>query len=173
MTAADLALSLYRWLDTYAPEVFVVCVSVPLIGVGLCALMRQARRRGSRGQWLGNLTLWCAVGLLVLEVVFVALARAMFEADLQRAPLLLLAGPPVGAVVAVVGMHWLYPLNQLAAWRTLTDVGWFVLACAAVIWLVSQFRGWGILFGGSLLELAAIIIFVGWLLRRLYRRAFR
>lgn len=173
MTSAQLALALYGWLANYAPEVFAMCIGVPLVGVSLCALMRQSRRRGTRGQWLGNATLWCAVGVLALALVLVALARALLDVDLTRAPLLLLAGPPVGAVIAIVGMHWTYPLNQLAAWRTLTDIGWFVLASSAVIWLVSQFRGWGILFGASVLELAAIAIFVAWLLRRLYRRALR
>lgn len=169
----ELAYGLYFWLAANALVVFGLCVAVPCAAALICALTRKTHRRGAGAHWLANLTLWSALGLLVLELVCVALARAIFDVALADAPLLLLAGPPVGAVVAVVGIHWVYPLNQLAAWRTLTDVGWFVLACGIVIWLVSQFRGWGILFGGSLLELLAIAAFVIWLLRRLYRRAFK
>lgn len=170
---SDLAQAFYLWLDANAVVVFGLCAGIPAAAVVLCAVTRRAQRRGSGGHWLANVTLWSSLGLLVLELVCIAIARAIFDVALADAPVLLLAGPPVGAVVAVIGIHWVYPLNQLAAWRTLTDIGWFVLACGVVIWLVSQFRGWGILFGGSLLELIAIAAFVVWLLRRLYRRAFK
>jgi hypothetical protein len=115
MTSAELAVSLYGWLDAYAPEVFAVCVCTPLASAGVCALVRQGRRFGPRGQWLGNSILWLTVSLLALELTVVAAARAVFDTDLTCAPVLLLAGPPLGAVIAIISMHWLYPLNPLAA----------------------------------------------------------
>ena len=48
----------------------------------------------------------------------------------------------------------------------------FVAACGVVLWLFSQFRGWGIVFWGELGQLALILVFGYVLLRRLYRRAF-
>ena len=67
----------------------------------------------------------------------------------------------------------MFPLNQLASVKTFTDIGLFVAACLAVVWIFSQFRGWGIVFFGGLGQLLLIAVFGYVLLRRLYRRAFR
>jgi hypothetical protein len=56
--------------------------------------------------------------------------------------------------------------------RTLGDLAVFALACMALLWLLSKFRGWGVAFFGGLGSLALIGLFAALLLRGLYRRAF-
>lgn len=53
------------------------------------------------------------------------------------------------------------------------DVAGFFAVCAAFIWFLSMFRGWGILFIGSLIELLIILALAAFLIHQLFVRAFR
>lgn len=53
------------------------------------------------------------------------------------------------------------------------DVAGFFAVCAAFIWFLSMFRGWGILFIGSLIEFLIILALAAFLIRQLFVRAFR
>ena len=65
-----------------------------------------------------------------------------------------------------------FPVNQLASYRTFTDIALFLAACAVIVWLFSKFRGWGILFLGGIPQLLVIGLMAYVVLRRLYIRAF-
>lgn len=171
MTLAELFGLTYAWLTDHALQVFLVTVAFPLAGTALTLLLRAMRKR-RQGEQVGTVVIAAGAFLLVLEVIVLAVARTVFAANLTDVNVLLLAGPPAWLTGALVGVHIAYPLNQLAAWKSVIDVGWFLLALLAIGWLLANFRGWGILFGGSLLELALIIGATVWLLRRLFRRAF-
>ncbi len=171
MTLAGLLLEIYGWFVHYAYELFLACLAIPVAGTVLAWVAKGGMTdRGSR--FIAGVVISAGVGMLVLETVVIIIARLAFEASVLDAPLTLLTGPVICLVGCLSGIHWVFPLHQLAAWRSVVDVGWFVLACLAVLWIMSKFRGWGILFGGGLLELAAIGGFIYWLIRRLYRRAF-
>ncbi len=75
---------------------------------------------------------------------------------------------PSVASLALLKTH----VGQPADFRTAFDVGLFVLGCAAVIWIFSQFRGWGIIFWGGIGQLVIIGAVGYFVMRRLYRRAF-
>lgn len=171
MTFAEVCLSAYAWLDARAVPVFAVMVAFPLVGTGLTAMLK-ALRKHQHGEQVGTVIIAAGAFVLVVQVVTLMLARTLFDTNLTDVDVLLLSGPPLWLVGALVGVHLVYPLNDLAAWRSVMDVGWFLLALTAIGWLLSNFRGWGILFGGSLIELALIAAATVWLVRRLFRRAF-
>ena len=85
--------------------------------------------------------------------------------------LALLAAPIVCLAGCLAGIKLVFPLNELASVRSLTDIGIFLGASLAVVWLFSQFRGWGIIFFGGLEQMVIIGALGFYLLRRLYKRA--
>jgi hypothetical protein len=171
MTIAELARSVYQSLITWQQPILMAFLLLPVLATALAWLCKRLRAH-ARGARLASLTISVVVLALVVEVALLLVARAVFNADLTAAPVLLIIGPPLAAIGAVSGIHCVYPLNKLAAWRSLTDIGWFVVAVVAMFWLMSKFRGWGVIFAGSLLELVILGAFAYWLVRRLYRRAF-
>ena len=106
---------------------------------------------------------------MVVGYVGVAfLERSLFDADF-----LLLAAPWVWLVLTLGGVRRVFPLNDLASWHSVRDVAGFFAVCAAFVWFLSMFRGWGIFFIGSLVELLIIVVLGGLLIRQLFLRAFR
>ena len=53
--------------------------------------------------------------------------------------------------------------------RVFRDLSVFLAACALLVWLGQKFRGWGVLFVGSALQLFAVAILGLLLLIRLWR----
>ena len=66
-----------------------------------------------------------------------------------------------------------FPLSELASWRSVVEVLQFFASCAALVWFFSMFRGWSIWFIGSLAELLILLVLAVLLIRRLFQRAFR
>ena len=171
MTIAELARTLVDWLVAHQHTILLVYLVAPLVATAVIWMCKRARAHAT-GTRFASITIVLVVVSIVLEALVLAVARGFFDADLTATPVLLVIGPPLAAVVAISGIHCVYPLTQLAAWRSLTDIGWFVLAAAVLFWLVTKFRGWGIIFAGSLLELLVLCGLAYWLLRRLFKRAF-
>ena len=101
-----------------------------------------------------------------------ALAKLVFDQSITQINIALLAAPVICLVGSLVGIHAVFPLNELASIRSLVDVLLFVGAAGLVLTALSYFRGWGVLFRGGLLDLAVIGVITFFLLRGLYRRAF-
>ena len=99
------------------------------------------------------------------------IAYAAFDGSVLQARLALLAAPIVCLAGCLAGIKLVFPLNELASVRSLTDIGIFLGASLAVVWLFSQFRGWGIIFFGGLEQMVIIGALGFYLLRRLYKRA--
>lgn len=174
MTAAQLFPSLYHWADQQALTLLVGSFLLPMGLALLIALLYRGsqRDRDQRlAERLADFLVLSAVAIVVIGLLCVVIAQWAFDASLWQANLLLLASPLVYLATAVFGIRRALPLNRLASVRTLKDVGLFLLACLLVIWLLSQFRGWGILFLGGTLQLLLIGAGLYWLLRRLWLQA--
>ena len=161
----------YRWGEARAAAVFLGAVVVPLVGT-VFARIGKAGRTDQDGRFIANAVI--GVGLLsaVLELMALALAHSAFGKTALQANVLLLTAPPVCLGLSLVGMRWVFPLNELASVRTAFDVGVFALALGAAAWLFSTFRGWGIYFVGNIAQLAAYLVLGAALLKRLAKRAF-
>ncbi len=170
MTAAELLPALYRWADHNALALLIGSLILPLILLGLTALLLRTRALKAAEQ-LANMLVLSAVALVILGVLAVVIGQWAFDASLWQANLLLLPSPFVYLATSIYGIHRLLPLNRLASVRTLKDVGLFLLACVVVLWLLSQFRGWGVIFFGGTLQLLLIGLGLYWLLRRLWLQA--
>jgi len=169
MTLSELITDAYGWLDARALGVLAVCAAVPVGGTALAWL----GRRGPGGRLMANAVLAFGMIAFVLSMLAVIIARWAFGVTVLEANVVLLLGPVVALLLAVLGARLVFPLSELGSARTARDIGLFILLILGIIWFFSQFRGWGVLFFGGLAQLAVIGIFVVVLVRRLYKRAFR
>jgi hypothetical protein len=109
---------------------------------------------------------------VVAEMMAVHAGHAYFDAGLLDADVRLVVAPLLCLVGCVVAIKLVFPLSQLGGVKTASDLALLLLVCACVIWFFSKFRGWGILFFGSFLQLIVVLAIVIYFMRRLYRRAF-
>jgi len=171
MSLRELLINLYQWADAHAPALLLAAVAWGLLGVLLARLARGGRS-DQDGRVIASLVVGGAVLLVVLALAAAGIAHVGFRRSLLDANALLLLAPLACLLISVLGIHRVFPLNELATVRTLGDVAGFVLACLLLLWLLSKFRGWGVAFLGGLGSLAVFGVLAVWLLRALYRRAF-
>jgi len=172
MTVRDLFTGIYLWLDAVAPAILLAGVLIPLAGTALAWVGKKGNSNAD-GRFIANLFIGFSLGALLLAVFAMAFAVAIMDADPLHANVALLAAPVVCTVGCILGVGKVFPVNELASYRTFTDIALFVAACAVVVWLFSKFRGWGILFIGGIPQLLVIGLMAYVVLRRLYARAFR
>ena len=170
MTLGELLVRAYAWARASREWILLAAALVPVVGTVL-ARLGKAGKTDAEGRLIASVVVGVGLSAVVLEVLALLVARSLLHRRLLEADVLLLAAPLVCLAGCLIGIRWVFPLSELASVRTFLDVGAFVLACLAVLWLFSKFRGWGILFFGSIAELLAIVVFGYALLRRLYRRA--
>jgi hypothetical protein len=171
MSLGELLASLYVWADAHAPHVLAAAALLPAGGT-FAAWVGKQGRTDQDGRVLASAVVGLAILFAVAVLTAGAIAVAAFDRSLLEANVLLLAAPIVCLAGALLGMRLVFPLGALSSVRTAADIGIFLVACAAALWLLSRFRGWGVIFFGGLAQLATIAIFTWLLLRRLYRRAF-
>lgn len=171
MSLRELLITSYQWADAHALVVLLAALAWGLAGT-LLARVAKGGRTDQDGRLIANVVIGGAVLLLVVSMLAVSVAYLMFKQGVMDANALLLLAPLGCVLVSVLGIHRVFPLNELASVRTLSDLAWFALACIALLWLLSKFRGWGVAFLGGLGSLALIGVMVVLLLRLLYRRAF-
>ena len=172
MTGNELLGGLYAWLDAMALPALGLGVAMPILGTALAWIGKRGDSEAD-GRLIANLFIGLALVGVLLEVAAIAFAVSVLEADPLEAKLALLAAPLVAVAGTILGIGRVFPLNQLASWRSFLDVGLFVVAGVALIWLFSKFRGWGIIFFGGLPQLLIIAVLIYFVMRRLFRRAFR
>lgn len=166
---------LYSLALAHATWVLVAGVAFPVVGT-LAAWIGRGGRTDRDGRAIADLVV--AVGALVfaLEVIALLLVQATSERGLAwvlEADLRLLLAPLVCGAGSVLGVRLVFPLSTLASGRTLADLGAFLVACLAAWWLLSRFRGWGVLFLGNMTQLVVFLALGALLLARLWRRARR
>jgi hypothetical protein len=170
MSLRELCASLYAAAVDHRFAVLAGALALPLVGT-LAARVGKAGRSDADGRLLASLVVGVGIVAVLAEAAALALASSLgaspWDADvvLLAAPLLCLAG-------CLAGIRLVFPLSELASVRTAADLGLFVAAVAGVLWLVSKFRGWGVLFLGDIGQLFAIALLAWALLSRLRARAF-
>ena len=170
MTLSEVLVETYAAVDQQALPLFLACVGVPVVG-SVAAWIGRGGRVDRDGRLFANLTVGFGLVVLVLQVVAIGVARAAFDAPLLSANILLLIGPPLALTLALFGVRLVFPLSQLGSARTARSAVLLVLLVLGLVWLFSQFRGWGVVFFGSIAQLAALGA-LGWLLlKRLGRGA--
>lgn len=170
MPLRELLASIYQWADGHALALLVAGLAWGLGGALLARLGKGGRSDGD-GRTIASIVVGGAVLAIVLAALALGLAWIGFGKGLLDANVLLLAAPLLCLAASIAGIHWVFPLSELATVRTLRDVAVFLLACAAGLWLLSKFRGWGLVFLGGLGDLLVIGALALALLRVLYRRA--
>lgn len=162
----------YAWADRQAAFILLVALLIPVAGT-LLAWVGKGGRTDADGRFIASAVVAVAFLGVLLELAAISVARGVHGAGVFEANLLLLLAPIVCLAGSVLGIRMVFPLSELGSVKTAVDVGGFLLACAAVLWFLSKFRGWGIVFFGGLLQLlllGALTLFFLW---RMYRRAFR
>lgn len=171
MTLADFFSASYAWADANALFILAVAILLPVAGTAL-AWLGKGGRTDSDGRLVASAVMGIALVGVLLELGAIFVARSVVGVSLLSANLLLLLAPVVCLAGSVLGIRMVFPLSRLGSVKTATDLGLFLLACGGVLWAMSKFRGWSVMFFGSLAQLlviGALALFVLW---RLYRRAF-
>ncbi len=172
MPLRELLAALYLWADSQALAMVIASLAWGL-GGALLARLGKGGPSDRIGRAIASVVIGGAVLVVVVAVLALGVAHVGFNKGLMDANALLLAAPVLCVVASVLGIHWVFPLSELATVRTLRDVGLFALACALALWVLSRFRGWGVVFLGGLADLVVIGGLALGLLRVLYRRARR
>lgn len=171
MTLNELLQGLYAWAVTQRFWILFVAVVLPAAGT-LVARIGKAGKTDADGRVVASVVVGIGLAAVFVEILGIFVGHSLMGVSVLNADVALLAAPLLCLVLALAGIRWVFPLNELASVRTFYDVAAFVGACVAIIWLLSKFRGWGFIFFGSLAQFATIAVFAWVLLRRLYRRAF-
>jgi hypothetical protein len=172
MTLDEFFRAAYSWADSNAVLLLIALgLGFPLLGT-IGAWIGKGGQTDSDGRFIASTVIGGAVLLVVIEVAAIAIGQSLYAGNLLQANVALLFAPLVCLVLCLVGIRGVFPLNELASIRTLADMVGLLLACGAAIWFFSKFRGWGILFFGSFVQLIVVLLLCGLFLRRLYRRAF-
>jgi hypothetical protein len=171
MTLNDLLLASYTWADRQATLIFAASLLLPVAGT-LLAWIGKGGRTDRDGRFVASALVGFSFALVLFEAAAVFAARSALGASLLDANALLLAAPVICLAGSLLGIRAVFPLSELGSVRAMSDAAAFLAACAGALWLLSKFRGWGVLFLGSFVQLivvGAVGLFFLW---RLYRRAF-
>lgn len=171
MPLRELFAGMYLWADQHAVAIVLACLAWGL-GGALLARLGKGGRSDRYGRALASGVLGGAALVLIVAAMALGIAHAGFKKGLLDANVLLLAAPMLCVLASVLGIRWVFPLSELATVRTLRELGLFVVACAAGLWLLSRFRGWGVVFLGGIGDIVVIAVIALGLLWVLYRAAF-
>lgn len=162
----------YGWAIAHATLLLAVSLAWPIAGI-VAARIGKAGKTDADGRFIASVVVGVAVVAALVALGGLFATASIMNLGLTQVDLRLLLAPPACALGSLLGIRLVFPLSELGSVRSLGDIAAFFAVCAAIGWLFSKFRGWGLYFVGSLGEL---LVFGGLgllLLRRLYRRAFR
>lgn len=171
MPLREVFVGIYLWANSQAVAIALACLAWG-VGGALLARFGKGGRSDRYGRTVASVVLGGAVLVLIVAAMALGIAHVGFKKGLLDANVLLLAAPVLCVLASVVGIGWVFPLSELATVRTLRELGLFVLACAAGLWLLSRFRGWGVVFLGGIGDIVVIAVMALGLLWVLYRAAF-
>ena len=171
MTLEDFFVTVYKGLVENKGVITVALVSIPVVGT-LGTWIGKSGKTEKDGIFLANLVIWIATGVFAFSVIAALIGMSMMGKSLLQGDLVLLCAPIFCVVGTFFGIRKVFPLGELSSTYTLKDVGIFLIGCLVVWFIFKTFRGWGILFFGSVLQLVAWLVAGYWLMRRLAKRAF-
>ena len=172
MTLREIFSAALGFADANAVGIFWLSLAIPIIGIALARVGRGGRSEED-GKLFANVFVFIAVVQFVVAMIVGYAGVAFLERSLLDTSVPLLVAPWIWLGLSIAGLRLVFPLSELTSWRSVLDLGGFVVACAALVWFLSMFRGWGILFVGGLVQLALLFVLAAFLLRVLYVRAFR
>ena len=172
MSLFDVLIALSHWLDAHAFDVFAASISVPLLGT-IAAWMGKQGKTDTDGKAIASAFLGFVLFAVFVELILLSIAIFLEGRSVLETHILLLAAPLLCLFLSVAGIRMVFPLSQLGSMRMLTDVFLFVAALGALVWFLSQFRGWGLLFLGGIFQLMLLlavgVTLIVWLGRRMFR----
>jgi hypothetical protein len=172
MTLDELFRAAYAFADAHGALLLLALgIGYPVVGT-IGAWIGKGGQTDSDGRLIASTVIGGAILAVVVEIASIAIGQSLYDGSVLHADVALLAAPLVCLVLCLIGIRSVFPLNELASIRTLADVGALLVACGAAVWFFAKFRGWGIVFLGSLGQLVVVALLCGLFLRRLYRRAF-
>ena len=171
MTLENFFVTVYKGLLENKGLITVALVSIPVVGT-LGAWIGKSGKTEKDGIFLANLVIWIATGVFAFAVIVALIGMSMMEKSLLQGDLVLLCAPIFCVTGTFFGIRKIFPLGELSSTHTLKDVGIFLIGCLVVWFIFKTFRGWGILFFGSVFQLVAWLVAGYWLMRRLTKRAF-
>jgi hypothetical protein len=170
MTLHEILTVSYGWANVHALVVFCGAVAVPAIGT-LLAWVGRLGKTDQDGRIIASVVMAVAIFAVFVEIVGLSIGIGLLHLSLLDANFLLVVSPILCLVSSTLGIRLVFPLSELGSVRTAIDASLFVAACLGVVWLFSTFRGWGVVFLGSITELVALGLLAFWLLGRLYKCA--
>ncbi len=144
-------------------------VVVPSLGI-FGAWIGRGGRTDADGRLVANGLIILAMTVFVVALLAAAVGVTLLDRSLLQAEWTVLLTPIVWLGLTTLGVHQVFPLTQLRAGQLLRDAGLLLLIVAALLWFFSQFRGWGIVFFGGILQLVVVLGVVAWFVRVLVRR---
>jgi hypothetical protein len=171
MTLDDILFDTYYWSSTNASLVLGASLGIPVVGTVLASIGKGGKT-DKDGRFIASSVMAVAMLMVLLQVALLAYVSSVQGRSLMQANLVLLVAPPLCLVGSALGIRLVFPLSELGSVRTVLDLLAFLAACAAVYWVLSQFRGWSVMFHGSVWQLLAIVGLTIFFLRRMYRRTF-
>ena len=170
MTLEEFFVSIYQALEAQRTLIGLSLISVPVVGT-LVAWVGKGGKTDRDGLAVANAVIVVAVSVFAFAVIVALVGMTVMDKSLLDGDLILLSAPVVCAVGTFVGIRRVFPLSALSSIHTLKDVGLFLLGCGAVWFIFKSFRGWGIVFFGTVGQLALWLVSGFWLIRRLAKRA--
>jgi hypothetical protein len=171
VTLQELLVACYQFAEAHAPEAFGAALLLPLVGTVL-AWIGKGGKTDEDGKFIASAFVAISLFWAMLLVAGVTLGVGVMQGSVLEANALLLAAPVLCLGFTLLGVKLVFPLSELGSVKSLVDVAGFALACVAVVWFFSKFRGWGIVFFGSVGQLVVLLVLLGFLLKRLFQRAF-
>ena len=171
MTLDEFFYLVYAWSEVHDLQVFAAAIALPVVGT-IAALIGRGGKTDTDGRLIASVVMAIALAAVLLEVLALGIAIGLKNQTVLAADLLLLVAPILCLIGCVIGIRRVFPLNELGSVKSAVDVSAFVLACLAMMWIFSKFRGWSLVFFGSFGQLIVVGLFAALLLWRLYKRAF-
>ena len=172
LTLREIFEAAFAFADGNDVLLFALSLAVPAVGFVL-AWVGRGGRTDEDGKAFANIFVFVAAVQFVVATILGYVGVAFLDRTVLDTSVLLLAAPWLWLGLSIAGLRLIFPLSELASWRSILDIGGFFVMCAVLIWALRMFRGWGIVFFGSLLQLGVILVIAGVLLRVLFVRAFR
>lgn len=171
MTLDELLFDTYFWSTENTYLVLGLSLGIPVVGTVL-AYIGKGGKTDADGRFIASTVMAVAMLAVLLQVVLLGYVFTAQGLSLMNVNLVLLVAPPLCLLGSALGIRLVFPLSELGSVRTVLDLLSFLVACAVVLWLLSMFRGWSVIFLGSVWQLLAIAALTIFFLRRMYRRAF-
>jgi len=170
MTLDEFFISTYQSLEAHNSTIGLILMAVPVLGT-LAAWVGRGGKTDKDGIFIANVVITVAMAIFAFAVIAGLIGLTVMNRSLLEGDLILVLSPLVCAFGTFFGIRRVFPLSELSSVQTLKDVGLFLLACIAVWFIFKSFRGWGIIFFGSVTQLVLWLIAGIWLVHRLAKRA--